>query len=209
MTTKKKQDRRIGRTRKLLQDALIQLLKEKPLSKIQIKQIADRANVSRPSFYQHFETKERLLFSLIDDLFERIHENVFETVEADKSVDVHTLLTRFYQQWKLHGEEIQWVMQVENKDLLIASLRVNVQSFKQRFDQHFPPLDIAQEYEDYLLDFSTGGLYMLLKRWIERGFKEPSETMATLSIMLLNNGFSRMQAESLGDDLLFSERDPR
>jgi len=201
MTTKKKQDRRIGRTRKLLQNALIELLKEKPLAKIQIKEIAEVANVSRPAFYKHFETKERLLFSLIDDLFEQIHQNVFEDLEDGDAVDMHTLLTRFYQQWQLHSEEIQWVMQVENKDLLIGSLRTNVASIKQRFDEYFPPLDVAQDYEDYLIDFAAGGAYMLLKRWLENGLRESPETMATLSFMLLYNGFSPMSAKGLLPDI--------
>ena len=202
MTTKKKQDRRIGRTRKLLQNALIELLKQKPLAKIQIKEITEVANVSRPAFYKHFETKERLLFSLIDDLFEKIHQNVFEDIEDGDAINMHILLTRFYEQWHLHSEEIQWVMQVENKDLLIASLRANVADIKQRFDKHFPPLDIAHDYEDYLIDFAAGGAYMLLKRWIETGLRESPETMATLSFMLLYNGFSPMRAKGLFDDIM-------
>lgn len=201
MTTKKKQDRRIGRTRKLLQNALIALLKEKPLAKIQIKEIAEVADVSRPSFYQHFETKERLLFSLMDDLFDQIHKQVFDDIQSNDPLEMHAVLTRYYQQWQLHSEQVLWVMQVENKDLLIASLRSNMQTMKQRFDQHFPPLEIAHAYEEYLLDFYAGGTYMLLKRWIGSGFKASPQTMATLSFMLLNSGFSPMKANGLLDDI--------
>ncbi|MEM9954454.1 MAG: TetR/AcrR family transcriptional regulator [Chloroflexota bacterium] len=201
MTTKRKTDRRIGRTRKLLQNALIELLKEKPLAKIQIKEIAEVANVSRPAFYKHFETKERLLFSLVDDVFNQIHETVFDNVTGNDPVEMHQILTKFYQQWQLHREEVQWVMQVENKDLLISSLRTNVTSIKQRFDEHFPPLDLAQDFEDYLLDFAAGGAYMLLKRWIESDFRETPETMATLSFLLLYNGFSPARAQGLFDDI--------
>jgi len=197
----KKQDRRIGRTRKLLQNALIELLKEKPFMKIQIKEIAEVANVSRPSFYQHFETKENLLFSLIDDLFDSIHEKVFNDIQDNSPAEMHALLTRYYHQWQLHREQVLWVMQVENKDLFIESLRVNMQTLKQRFDEHFPPLEIAKDYEDYLLDFSVGGTYMLLTRWIKGGCKEPPQTMTTLSFMLLNNGFSSLEARDLLKEL--------
>ncbi|MEL6526896.1 MAG: TetR/AcrR family transcriptional regulator, partial [Chloroflexota bacterium] len=86
MTTKKRLDRRIGRTRKLLQNALIQLLKEKPLAKIQIKELTELANVSRPAFYKHFETKERLLFSLVDDLFDKIDEKMIEAIDTSDTV---------------------------------------------------------------------------------------------------------------------------
>ncbi|MEM7348434.1 MAG: TetR/AcrR family transcriptional regulator, partial [Chloroflexota bacterium] len=77
MTKKKKEDRRVRRTRKLLQIALISLLRRKLLAKIQIKEIVEEADVSRTTFYQHFETKEELLFSLMDDVFEKIHRVIF------------------------------------------------------------------------------------------------------------------------------------
>ena len=81
MTIKRKPDRRVRRTRKRLQDALIHLLRQKLLAKIQIKEIVEEADVSRTTFYQHFETKEQLLMSLMDDLFEKIHSVVFHERE--------------------------------------------------------------------------------------------------------------------------------
>ena len=109
----KKKDRRIRRSRKLLQEALIQLLSQKPLAKIQIKEIVDVADVSRPTFYQHFETKEKLLFSLIDDLFERVGAAVFDNVSQREIADMYALLLATYEQWLLHSEELQWVFQNE------------------------------------------------------------------------------------------------
>jgi AcrR family transcriptional regulator len=60
---KKELDRRIQRTRKLLQDALLELILEKGYEAVTIQDVIDRANVGRSTFYAHFQDKEDLLIS--------------------------------------------------------------------------------------------------------------------------------------------------
>ncbi len=57
------QDLRARRTRKWLQAALIELMKEKPFPEIQITELTARAQVSRAAFYLHFRSKEELLLT--------------------------------------------------------------------------------------------------------------------------------------------------
>ncbi len=56
-------DRRVQKTRKLLHEALIALLHEKRYDDIVVKEILDRANVGRSTFYTHFRDKDDLLVS--------------------------------------------------------------------------------------------------------------------------------------------------
>src|SRR5213083_3494878 len=61
-------DRRVQRTRKLLQDALVSLMIEKGYEATTVQDIIDRANVGRATFYAHFADKETLLVSRLEDL---------------------------------------------------------------------------------------------------------------------------------------------
>jgi AcrR family transcriptional regulator len=58
-----KEDRRVGRTRKLLEDALHDLILEKGYEAVTVQDIIDRANVGRSTFYAHYTDKQQLLFS--------------------------------------------------------------------------------------------------------------------------------------------------
>jgi AcrR family transcriptional regulator len=64
----KKADRRIQRTRRLLQDALVGLILEKGYEAITVQDILDRANVGRSTFYEHFYDKDDLLLSSFEFL---------------------------------------------------------------------------------------------------------------------------------------------
>src|SRR2546430_12892476 len=66
--TTKPPDRRVQRTRKLLQDALISLMIEKGYEATTVQDIIDRANVGRATFYAHFADTETLLVSRLEDL---------------------------------------------------------------------------------------------------------------------------------------------
>lgn len=65
-------------TRKLICNALLDLLEEKPLDEITITELAKRAGVSRASFYRNFENIYDVLQTLEDDFFANLpseHEN--------------------------------------------------------------------------------------------------------------------------------------
>lgn len=59
-------DPRIARTRRMLQTALLDLTRDRPLDEITVAEIADCAEVNRSSFYQHYSDKETLLADALD-----------------------------------------------------------------------------------------------------------------------------------------------
>src|SRR5204863_8154645 len=65
---KRATDRRVQRTRQLLQDALISMMIEKGYEATTVQDIIDRADVGRATFYAHFADKRTLLTSRIEDL---------------------------------------------------------------------------------------------------------------------------------------------
>lgn len=58
-----KPDRRIQRTRQLLQNALAALIEEKGYDAVTVEDITERANLGRTTFYLHYRSKEDLFLS--------------------------------------------------------------------------------------------------------------------------------------------------
>jgi AcrR family transcriptional regulator len=59
----KTEDRRVQRTRALLQNALVAAIADKGYDSVTVQDIIDRANVGRSTYYAHFRDKEDLLRS--------------------------------------------------------------------------------------------------------------------------------------------------
>lgn len=63
-----RQDLRIIKTKENLQNALLELLKEKSIEKIKVAELCRRANVNRGTFYLHY--------ALVDDLFKELFQDI-------------------------------------------------------------------------------------------------------------------------------------
>jgi AcrR family transcriptional regulator len=76
---KKREDPRVKRTRKLLNQAFMDLVNEKGFQSLTVQDIADRAQVNRATFYAHFEDK----FDMLDTF---IRENFLEWLSQNEPV---------------------------------------------------------------------------------------------------------------------------
>jgi len=61
-------DRRVGRTRKALKEALTDLILEKGYEAVTVQDVIDRADIGRSTFYAHFVDKDDLLMAILADL---------------------------------------------------------------------------------------------------------------------------------------------
>ena len=78
-------DRRVQKTRKLLQDALIELVAQKSYESVSIREILETANVGRSTFYSHFQDKDQLLHSILDRLNELFEQHEKQFLDAKKN----------------------------------------------------------------------------------------------------------------------------
>jgi AcrR family transcriptional regulator len=68
-----KTDRRVQRTRELLQKTLIELIGERGYDAITIQDIVDRANVGRTTYYLHYNSKDELFMSCHEAIVSEFH----------------------------------------------------------------------------------------------------------------------------------------
>lgn len=69
-------DRRVRRTRRALHEALISLVLEKGYERITVRDVLDRADVVRSTFYAHYRDKDALLFSCFEDVLVQLRQVV-------------------------------------------------------------------------------------------------------------------------------------
>ena len=66
------ENRRVRMTKRLLQDALLELLEEKSLEKITVTQVCSKSDVNRSTFYAYYQDVGELLSELEDGVLEKI-----------------------------------------------------------------------------------------------------------------------------------------
>jgi len=187
MSIKPSTDMRARRSRKWLQDALAQLMKEKPFREIQITEIADRAQVSRPTFYLHYRSKEELLLSQVDVVFAEFLNELSDTIAAG-NYDRQKYSILIFQYWERNAETLRMVMQAGlheefrerlRKYFLLAIKQLTARTEKPKADEQTLEL---------IVDFESGGAYQLLTQWIARGMPYSAKQIGTLFYQLAAAG---------------------
>ena len=94
------------RSRRLICEALLQLLDEKPLEKVTVTDIAHRADISRGTFYLHYDSVRSVIRDLYDTYLSHM-DQFFETLDTPVTLDtipgITTACLRFI--YRQHPEQ--------------------------------------------------------------------------------------------------------
>ncbi|ULL15635.1 TetR/AcrR family transcriptional regulator [Paenibacillus sp. H1-7] len=113
-THKPKQDPRITRTHQLLQDALLDLIRERGFDKLTVQQIAERATLNRATFYLHYRDKHDLLQQGMDEVLQQLVNNIRSQTESER-VDFrkdkpHPTFIRMFEHIQQHSKYYQVIL---------------------------------------------------------------------------------------------------
>jgi len=176
MSIKTSTDLRSRRTRKWLQEALLSLMKEKPFREIQITEIADRAEVSRPAFYLHYRSKEELLFSQIDAAFEEFHTEFSKEVAAG-NINLKMFCVLLFQYWEKYADILQLVIEADLPQVLMERLRGYFAIIVSELGENQEKSPPDSQRQEFVVDYVAGGTYLLLTKWISNGRPASAEQM--------------------------------
>ncbi len=93
-------DRRCRKTRKAIRHALLALLGEKDAPQIQVKELTDAADISRKTFYAHYQEPAEVLGEIEDEVVLRLEASLDSPVGSGTHADADVLfrsLTRLIQ----------------------------------------------------------------------------------------------------------------
>ena len=159
---KVKNDRQSQRTQQALGDALLQLMREKGYRAVSIKDIIDRANVGRSTFYAHYADKDDLFESQLNQMLEMLIQHTPQDVsEGNPFFPSLGLFKHVQEQWKLY-KILSWEF---GSNLHINHLQ---KSISERIEQRL--LAGGQTFElplPVIANFLAGSLLSVLKWWLD------------------------------------------
>ena len=179
-----KTNRQTIRSRRMLQSALLDLLKEKPYAKVTVSNIVEHADLARSTFYAHFDTKEDLLESILDKILNQFFEYLYErdVLNPSHQEDLEINI-KFFGIWRENAETIKLLNAIDIDCLLIKKFRKywedhDAKHFSPKFPHRNPALT---RYENEYLTYSFVGI---LRHWLSEGMKQSPEVMGGLLYQL-------------------------
>ena len=182
----KKEDRRVRRTKKLLTQALMELLQQKQLKDITVTELTDLADMNRGTFYLYYRDIFDMLEKTEDEMFRSLDAIMLPLKEQGGPPQVKPILTALFS----FAEENQAMCRV----LLSANGDMN---FLHRLNEVVREKCLAawqhqngeaDDEFDYYYSFVVFGCAGLMRAWVNRQCKEPAAEMADLADAMLRRG---------------------
>lgn len=168
-----KTDARVKYTRMVIRNTFLELLKEKPVSKITVKEICERGEINRATFYKHYQDPFDLMEKLEDELLEHI-----ETMLAQRTyTDITTLYIDMLNLLK-ENEELYRILTSDHGDRSLYN-RMFESCYQQVFPlirRNFPNLDHLRQ--NLLYYYISHGCSGAVSYWFTNGMQESSEKIA-------------------------------
>lgn len=169
------------RSKLFLVGALLELMDEKSYEDISIKELTDRAKLSRRTFYTNFETKEDILKYHFDTLVDE-YIAILRTYECLTAKDI---AKEYFSYWYSHRN----LLHLLKKNNLLILIKVFVEFLKNI--NSLPTIKYRRftdsELQYYDAVFVAGGLWNMLNVWIENDFEKNCEEMTDIFMKIFNN----------------------
>ena len=190
--TYSKEDRRIRRTKKLLKQALAELMEQKDFNDITVKDITEKADLNRGTFYLHYSGTYDLLEKIENEILGSIQQVIEEYLNHDDAKN-DSAITAIYPigVYIMENADICRCL-INNKassdfidkfqELIFKNL-LNITSIKHP--------KAANKSNEYYFSFIAYGVIGVLKCWLSKKPMPPVDEVAKLVdkfIISVSNG---------------------
>lgn len=162
-----KEDRRIRRTKKLLKQALAQLMDEKDFKDITVKDITERADLNRGTFYLHYTDTYDILNKIEDEILKNIQNMINQNIEKTNASDSVIPALKPIAEYIMENADICRCL-INNKasvDFIEKFQNLIYDNCSDIIKRRHNVKDSKQN--EFYLSFITLGIIGMVKKWLE------------------------------------------
>lgn len=175
----KKVNQRVIITKKMLEDALLCLLSEKPIDKINITELCNEAGINRATFYSHYETPRDILVEIEQRMTSELNEKLKQNAQNCQTVteamcqyiyDNSEIIRVFLQNFT--GNDLAQILNNRYEAVIESTIAQ----------------DVDADYIKLAITYLTGGGFFLITQWLQTDIqKTPKEISELITSLISDN----------------------
>lgn len=174
MNTKNNQRTRLSKM--LFKNALMDLLNEKgSVGKVSVRELCDRAELNRSTFYAHYNEPKDLLFEIENELLEATEEHL-KKIGAENNAGAHKYILSFLQYIKENDKPFRTLLvNSADPDFRSRFMQRSIIQFVDNLRMEFP-----KALEQYIISYILNGNTGIIIQWIRSGYSVDETTIVDL-----------------------------
>ncbi|CAJ1189717.1 hypothetical protein FS150101_NMOIFPPK_01219 [Fructilactobacillus sanfranciscensis] len=147
---------------------LFEMMMEKPYADITVKEICEKAEVSRMTFYRNFHTKEDVIFGQ----FEMVYSTFIKQLVIQNRFTFYDVATTFFTTIKENQLMMEAIVKNDLSNFLLNALRGYIKTL---VDNQI--LETREKSSKMLVAMISGGLTEVIITWTRDGMKQPVDEL--------------------------------
>lgn len=190
MNTKNNQRTRLSKM--LFKNALMDLLKEKgSVAKISVRELCDRAELNRSTFYAHYQEPNDLLIEIETELLDATEEHL-KKIGAENDIGAHKYILSFLQYIRQNDKPFRALL-IDSTDPEFRS-RFMQQSIIQFVDNL--RIVLPKELEQYIFSYILNGSTGIIIQWIRSDYAADENEIVNLLFSINNSALVNLNLKT-------------
>ena len=183
---------RVQTTKRLLREALLSLLNEKPLRSITVKELCAKAGLNRGTFYAHYADVYDLMEQIEEDMRGDFFAALAPMMREDAPLSLPQIANKVFECIEANADLCRVsIGPFGDKEFTRKLLRESREMSIPYCLQLFPNADRWQ-IEIYFT-FVTGGCYALMERWLRGGMPLSASALVEAAMRIMEQGVTCLQ----------------
>ncbi len=178
-----KVDRRVRYTKMVLKNSLAELLEKKTIEKITVKEICEKADINRGTFYSHYSDQFDLYNSIVDELLEESFTKLGNFMELDED-GLTDSITNVFEYIKENNELIRILL----KGGVEYSIEKRIRNVIKNIYLNKIDKDVDMDYINLAYSFIAAGAISLIRNWVSSDIPKSPREIATFIRTLAGSG---------------------
>ncbi|MDF2858865.1 MAG: TetR family transcriptional regulator [Neobacillus sp.] len=184
-----KTDRRVKYTRMMLKESLLELMKDRPINKITVKDICEAADVNRGTFYTHYKDP----FDLLEQIENELFDDILASLENSFNIqNIPKLLAEIFEAIVKNSELCKVLFSdYGDKEFLHRIIYIAHEGSVAQWRKLCPKA--TKEQLERLYTFFASGSVAIIQHWIQNNMKEDPQELALFIEKISNNVLQSLQ----------------
>lgn len=189
-----KSESKYFKTAEKMDAALISLIAKKDFEYITVKEICEKADVNRSTFYLHYENTFDLLEESIQYMMKKFHsyfnneeENIHKKISASPQNELIFIEAKYlFPYLRYVKDNKHFFLTVLKNPQLFRSDKIYGKLFQDIFDPVLNRFYIPSSERNYMMMFYLGGMMSIISEWVKNDCAEPIEKLIDIMEKCIN-----------------------
>ncbi|MEG0484772.1 MAG: TetR-like C-terminal domain-containing protein [Oscillospiraceae bacterium] len=186
-------DRRVRKTKAALRGALVKLMEKKSIQEISVKELCEKCDINRSTFYLHYTDVYNLLQMIEKEMLLELNA-VLEDFELPKNkpqASPSPIMCKIFK-FLASNADMCRVLLCNNGDMAFVEEVKGIVRIKFMSEWQSRINSSANEQTEYVYTFIISGCIGILQEWLRRGMPKSADEMAQIVEKILVSGVASL-----------------